>query len=1112
MAYTMKNYLWLFFFSPFILMAATYTVTNNGDSGTPGDLRYGIDQVNLGNFNTIDFAPAVTQIQLLNNLEAILNPVTITGNGLTINGGGNFGIFFIKTNGVVNISNMTLANGLSLGGNGGADAPVTITPSASGGGGGLGAGGAVFISDATVTLTDVTLSNNKAQGGNGGNATNLSGGTACGGGAGMLQGNGGNVGKSSGVGACFAGSSGGAGGGGGIGGNGGNGGDGDFPPGPDLPGNPGSPGIGRSTDVGGAGGMGGGDGQPSPSGFAGAGGGAAGTSGGAGGASGGGGGGGGSEIVCSGCGPSNGGGGGFTSSAASGGKGACDASTGGGIGGFGGGGGGAFIGIGGDGGFGGGGGAFFGLGTRAGNGGFGGGGGGSNAFTGEPAGMGGMFGGNGGALGGGASSPGGGGGGVGGALFIANGSGTLTIQNSSQNTSFTGNSVQAGMAGSGGGGAQNGQAVAQDFYLDAGITAVFNVASNLTQTVQEEFGGAASSSISKTGAGTLTLNGTSTFLGTIGVNAGTLLVGGDISSSSLLTVNGGILRGIGTISQLQLNSGGSLQPGSTGLGTLHINSSSSSTLAGTSIIEISPTTDPTFGHVSSRIAYSGGGSLDITGGTLSVLVDTGTYTKGDTWTIIYPATAPDARPITGMFSFNPPQTLPGLIIDYSMASSGIILLNNQTNPPPPPPPPSSPQSIPTAGVTGNNLALANYLNSLLTNPALLPILSNLFTLSDGPLNAALSSISPLRVNSQVFTSFNTQFAFSNILSSHIGTSRIAQKGTATPLASLIEFRTLSDGLIADASELAASRALFWKNKEKTTIEEVPECNPTPISCPPTLSLWADGFGQFASQKGSDTNPDFDMTVGAVIGGMDFLKQNGLLSFNLGYAHDWVEQDHDSGESSSNLYLASFGGSYTGPHFYFDLSFCGSYSTNNNQRNVVFPGIHATTRSESHCWTLTPHLDFGYDFTHYSSTEGHSFTIEPFASFDWAINWAGKIVETDGFPLDMSINANTSSMLRSEVGMNFYEIVNKEWGIFIARQLLGYVNKKPFSVGRLNAAVVGGPGSFTLETFTNDQNIFNPEVEFYWKWKRGFFLSISYLGEFGSGYISNEALGQIGLFF
>ncbi|MEA5495625.1 DUF4347 domain-containing protein [Limnoraphis robusta] len=96
-------------------------------------------------------------------------PLTIIGNGNTIDAGNNTQIFRI-VNGTIVLSDVTLQNGRAIGGDG-------IT----GGGGGLGAGGALYLDGGNVTVENVTFNNNQAIGGNSPNGAGRGGGSGNGG-------------------------------------------------------------------------------------------------------------------------------------------------------------------------------------------------------------------------------------------------------------------------------------------------------------------------------------------------------------------------------------------------------------------------------------------------------------------------------------------------------------------------------------------------------------------------------------------------------------------------------------------------------------------------------------------------------------------------------------------------------------------------------------------------------------------------------------------------------------------------------------------------------------------------------------------------------------------
>ncbi|MBN3944998.1 MAG: calcium-binding protein [Nostoc sp. NMS7] len=138
--------------------------TDNGTGSTKGTLSYAIRQANqlAGNDTiTIDSNVRVTGV-----MKTLVNSnITIVGNNHSISGdANNDGIndkgdvrpLFILS-GTVDISNLTITNGRSQGGDGYYS------------GGSAGLGGGLFIYDGNVSLTNVAFSNNTAQGGNGGN-------------------------------------------------------------------------------------------------------------------------------------------------------------------------------------------------------------------------------------------------------------------------------------------------------------------------------------------------------------------------------------------------------------------------------------------------------------------------------------------------------------------------------------------------------------------------------------------------------------------------------------------------------------------------------------------------------------------------------------------------------------------------------------------------------------------------------------------------------------------------------------------------------------------------------------------------------------------------------
>ena len=489
-----------------------------------------------GDGDIVDCSPIAGQTITLNtSLPAIGanssftgTGVTIRGAGITINGDNSYQAFSLAQ-GSSNISNLTVINALSAGGNGG----TGLT----GGGGGAGGGGAFYVhTGTTLRLSAASLSSNSAVGGSGGVGNN----TLLGAGGG-----GGGFGGGSGGSATTTGGTPGAGGGGGGHSNGGGGGS-----------DTGSGGSGSFSGGGGGGGEittggnAGGDTDAALTSFSGGASGTAGVSKGPGA-----GGGAGNNITGI---PSQG----NSFAGFNGIDKASNAESG--LGGNGGYGFGVDVGFGAGGGGGGanGGGAGYGasgggggLNGFGGNGGASGGGGGAGGTTSTPD----LFGGNGGygagggggfyggfdvyKLGGSGGEPdiakpggGGGGAGLGGAIFVQD-EGVLII---GDGTSFSGNTVTAGLGGvaTGGDAGSNGVALGKDIFMRSGATTIFEV--NGTVTVPNPIQGdqfvtaKRGTGVVKTGTGTLALNGTNTYTGETSVMAGTLNLNGSIPADAII--------------------------------------------------------------------------------------------------------------------------------------------------------------------------------------------------------------------------------------------------------------------------------------------------------------------------------------------------------------------------------------------------------------------------------------------------------------------------------------------------------------------------------------------------------------------------------------------------
>jgi hypothetical protein len=132
------------------------TVTTTGDAGD-GSLRWAIEQSNASpEDDLIDLSQVSGTIQLQQSLPPITSNLTLVGNGDDIISGNQAHRVLYVDRGDVAIRNLTIADGLAIGGDG-----------VNGAGGAAGLGGGLFVNSGRVVLSQVAFVNNRAVGGEG---------------------------------------------------------------------------------------------------------------------------------------------------------------------------------------------------------------------------------------------------------------------------------------------------------------------------------------------------------------------------------------------------------------------------------------------------------------------------------------------------------------------------------------------------------------------------------------------------------------------------------------------------------------------------------------------------------------------------------------------------------------------------------------------------------------------------------------------------------------------------------------------------------------------------------------------------------------------------------
>jgi autotransporter-associated beta strand protein len=164
-------------------------------------------------------------------------------------------------------------------------------------------------------------------------------------------------------------------------------------------------------------------------------------------------------------------------------------------------------------------------------------------------------------------------------------------------------------------------------------------------------------SLTKIGAGTLTLSNTSTYSGNTAVTGGTLMVNGSIATSTTAVETSGTLGGTGTAGPVTVKSGGTLAPGVENVGTL---------TTGPLTLESGSHANFQLGSTSNRVDVIGNLTL---GGTV-VITETGSVLSGGYTILTYTGS------LSGTASVTPP---PGFAAELDTTTPGMVKVTLRAN-------------------------------------------------------------------------------------------------------------------------------------------------------------------------------------------------------------------------------------------------------------------------------------------------------------------------------------------------------------------------------------------------------------------------------------------------
>jgi uncharacterized protein with beta-barrel porin domain len=472
------------------------------------------------------------------------------------------------------------------------------------------------------------------------------------------------------------------------------------------------------------------------------------------------------------------------------------------------------------------------------------------------------------------------------------------------------------------------------------LTVGGNQTSTVFSGVIQDGGGSGGTggSLTKVGAGALTLTRDNTYTGSTIVDGGSLIVDGSISSGQTFVNPGGLLGGNGTIGG-DLTNDGIVSPGNSP-GTLTVAGDYTQTAGGTLRIEIAGTAPGQFDLLSV------GGSASLAGTLQLVRLGNFKLHVGDTITFL------TADSVSGTFdTIQNPFTNTLVLAEIIYLPGSVELVGTQG-------------SFTSVACNPNTLAVAKALDSAVGDPRAAGLIQFLDTQPLSALCPELELISP----EELAAMFNIGVSLANIQSVNLERR-------------MEDIRAGSTGFSARGFSIDRRVPDFSPGLAGPTGPEgksgPPVMQPTPEN---RWGIFVTGLGEFTSVDDTSIAPGYNFSTGGLTFGVDYrVSPNFAIGLTGGYAHTNADLVNDGSLDVDGGTIGAYATGFAGG-FYIDAAAFGVFNGYDDHRTALL----GTASGDTDGRDFNALIAAGYDW------KSGGLTVGPTVSYQYTY------VEFDGF--------------------------------------------------------------------------------------------------------------------
>ena len=220
------------------------------------------------------------------------------------------------------------------------------------------------------------------------------------------------------------------------------------------------------------------------------------------------------------------------------------------------------------------------------------------------------------------------------------------------------------------------------------------------------------------------------------------------------------------------------------------------------------------------------------------------------------------------------------------------------------------------------------------------------------------------------------------------------------------------------------------------------------------NTWALGTGTFSRTINLGTMQNYNSDAGGFLVGSDYRwNQNFVTGLYAGYDYTYSKYIGSSNMRGNGVNFGTYASYATEEGYYADAVIGGSYTSFQTRRSIKFSTIDRTAQADPSSTQFSAALNLGKDF------EVGKFTLGPIVGAQYTYVGIGSFTETGAESLDLALDQQNASSLRSTLGGRIAYIWNLSKNITLIPEVRMFWQHEFLNNARnIGARLDGGNGA------------------------------------------------------